>query len=162
MPDKHQDSFGTRAELRVGSNAFTYYSLDSLSRKGLDPSRLPFSLKIMLENLLRNEDGLTVTRDDIETLARGGAGKSEKEIAFRPARVLMQDFTGVPAVVDLATMRDWMKQSGGDPERINPLQQVDLVVDHSVQVDGFGNVQAFALNAGLEMERNRERYFFLK
>ena len=162
MPDTRQDSFGTRAELRVGSNIFSYYSLEALSRRGLDVSRLPFSLKIMLENLLRNEDGLTVTRDDIETLARGGGGQAEKEIAFRPARVLMQDFTGVPAVVDLATMRDWMKQSGGDPEKINPLQQVDLVVDHSVQVDGFGNARAFALNAELEMERNRERYFFLK
>src|SRR5262245_13304686 len=141
MPETQQDSFATRSELTVGANVFIYYSLEAFARKSAsDVSRLPFSLKIMLENLLRNEDGLTVTRDDIEALARGAAAaRSEREIAFRPARVLMQDFTGVPAVVDLATMRDWIKEHGGDPESINPLQQVDLVVDHSVQVDSFGN-----------------------
>jgi aconitate hydratase len=117
----------------------------------------------MLENLLRFEDGLTVTAEDIRAAAAGSTGKqSAKEIAFRPARVLMQDFTGVPAIVDLATMRDVIKQMGGDPKRINPLQQVDLVIDHSVQVDQFGTPAAFAFNADRELERNRERYVFLK
>src|SRR5262249_44695730 len=126
-------------------------------------SALPFSLRVMLENLLRFEDGVTVTAEDIRAVASGAASKtSNKEIAFRPARVLMQDFTGVPAVVDLATMRDVIQKMGGDPRKINPLQQVDLVIDHSVQVDQFGTLAAFAFNADRELERNRERYVFLK
>src|SRR5439155_2382867 len=112
--------------------------------------------------LLRFEDGSTVTADDIRAVAAGAASKAAKEIAFRPARVLMQDFTGVPAIVDLATMRDVIKEMGGNPSRINPLQQVDLVIDHSVQVDQFGTPGAFAYNADRELERNRERYVFLK
>jgi aconitate hydratase len=159
-----RDSFGTSAEIKVGSESFGYYSLDALSRQGIgNVERLPFSLKVMLENLLRHEDGLTVTPDDIEALAHASSNQSaEREIAFRPARVLMQDFTGVPAVVDLATMRDWINESGGKAERINPLQQVDLVVDHSVQVDSFGSPASFLVNAERELERNRERYVFLK
>src|SRR5207244_10113048 len=120
-------------------------------------------LKVMLENLLRFEDGVTVTADDIRAVAAGPAEKQPaKEIAFRPARVLMQDFTGVPAIVDLATMRDVIKEMGGDPKKINPLQQVDLVVDHSVQVDQFGTPAAFAFNADRELERNREPSVFRK
>lgn len=156
-----KDSFGARSVLKVGSNSFDYYSLEALGRSGFDVSRLPFSIKVLLENLLRNEDGVTVTREDIEALCRLDAG-ADREIAFRPARVLMQDFTGVPAVVDLAAMRDSIKSFGGDPNRINPLQPVDLVIDHSVQVDSFGNPMAFRVNAELEFERNRERYVFLK
>src|SRR5207247_3227664 len=126
-------------------------------------SKLPFSLKVMLENLLRFEDGQTVSADDIGALVSSlAARRLEKEIAFRPARVLMQDFTGVPAIVDLATMRDVIKKMGGEPKKINPLQQVDLVIDHSVQVDRFGSPEAFAFNADRELERNRERYLFLK
>src|SRR4030095_439235 len=124
---------------------------------------MPFSLKVMLENLLRFEDDSTVSKDDVIALVgSAGAAPQEKEIAFRPARVLMQDFTGVPAVVDLATMRDVIRKMGGDPSRINPLQQVDLVIDHSVQVDQFGTPEAFSFNADRELERNRERYIFLK
>src|SRR4029079_17630756 len=118
---------------------------------------LPFSLKIMLENLLRFEDGSTVTTEDVRSIAKSvTADAAEKEIAFRPARVLMQDFTGVPAVVDLATMRDVIQKMGGDPKKINPLQQVDLVIDHSVQVDQFGTPEAFGFTADRELERNRE------
>jgi aconitate hydratase len=156
-----RDSFGARSVLKVGTNSFDYYSLEALERSGLNVSRLPFSIKILLENLLRNEDGVMVGRKDIEALCRPAAG-ADREIAFRPARVLMQDFTGVPAVVDLAAMRDSIKSFGGDPGRINPLQPVDLVIDHSVQVDSFGNPMAFRINAELEFERNRERYVFLK
>ncbi len=123
---------------------------------------MPFSLKILLENLLRFEDGLVVKRDDIEALARGGHARHEREIAFTPARVLLQDFTGVPCVVDLAAMRDAMAAMGGDPKAINPLQPVELVIDHSVQADYFGTADALAKNTDLEFERNRERYAFLK
>jgi aconitate hydratase len=128
-------------------------------------AKLPISLKVMLENLLRYEDGVSVTADDVKAVIASvtpDAARQEKEIAFRPARVLMQDFTGVPAVVDLATMRDVIKRMGGDARKINPLQRVDLVIDHSVQVDQFGTPNAFAFNADRELERNRERYLFLK
>jgi aconitate hydratase len=158
------NTFNSQSTLKTGGAEFEYSSLENAEKAGAGAvSRLPFSLKVMLENLLRFEDGQTVTADDIRALVSSAGGKrSEKEIAFRPARVLMQDFTGVPAIVDLATMRDVIKQMGGDPKRINPLQQVDLVIDHSVQVDQFGTPSAFAFNADRELERNRERYVFLK
>ena len=158
------NTFNSQSTLKVGTAEFEYFSLESAEKAGAGPvSRLPFSLKVMLENLLRFEDGQTVSAEDIRVLVSSPTAKNlEKEIAFRPARVLMQDFTGVPAIVDLATMRDVIKQLGGDPERINPLQQVDLVIDHSVQVDQFGLPTAFAFNADRELERNRERYVFLK
>ena len=158
------NTFNSQSTLKVGTAEFEYFSLESAEKAGAGPvSRLPFSLKVMLENLLRFEDGQTVSAEDIRVLVSSPTAKNlEKEIAFRPARVLMQDFTGVPAIVDLATMRDVIKQLGGDPKRINPLQQVDLVIDHSVQVDQFGLPTAFAFNADRELERNRERYVFLK
>ncbi len=158
------NTFNSQATLKVGGGEFDYFSLENAERAGAGAvSKLPFSLKVMLENLLRFEDGHTVTAADIRELAAGARkAQSEREIAFRPARVLMQDFTGVPAIVDLATMRDVISRMGGDPKRINPLQQVDLVIDHSVQVDQFGTPQAFAFNADRELERNHERYVFLK
>ncbi len=159
------DSFKSRKTLTVGDKTYVYYSLVEAEKNGLKGiSRLPFSMKVLLENLLRYEDGRSVTKADIEAVAAwlDNRGKVEKEIAFRPARVLMQDFTGVPAVVDLAAMRDAMKDLGGDPRRINPLVPVDLVIDHSVIVDEFGNPQAFARNVELEYQRNGERYKFLK
>jgi len=150
--------------LKVANAEFDYFSLETAEKAGIGSvSKLPFSLKVMLENLLRFEDGQTVTAADIRAVANAAVSPpSEKEIAFRPARVLMQDFTGVPAIVDLASMRDVIKKMGGGPKRINPLQQVDLVIDHSVQVDQFGTPSAFAFNADRELERNRERYIFLK
>ncbi len=158
------NTFNSQSTLKVGSVEFEYFSLENAEKSGAgEVSKLPFSLKVMLENLLRFEDGQTVSADDIGALVSLlAARRLEKEIAFRPARVLMQDFTGVPAMVDLATMRDVIKQMGGDPKRINPLQQVDLVIDHSVQVDQYGSPTAFAFNADRELERNRERYVFLK
>src|SRR5438093_705914 len=158
------NTFNSRATLKVGGTDFDYFSLEQAEKAGAGAvSKLPFSLRVMLENLLHYEDGVTVTADDIRAVAAGVSAKqSSKEIAFRPARVLMQDFTGVPAIVDLATMRDVIKKMGGDPRKINPLQQVDLVIDHSVQVDQFGTPAAFAFNADRELERNRERYVFLK
>ncbi len=158
------NTFNAQSILKVSATDFSYFSLEQAEKAAAGPiSRLPFSLKVMLENLLRFEDGVTVTADDIRALAAGAPTKqSSREIAFRPARVLMQDFTGVPAIVDLATMRDVIKEMGGDPKKINPLQQVDLVIDHSVQVDQFGTPTAFAFNADRELERNRERYVFLK
>jgi aconitate hydratase len=159
------DSFKCRKSLTVGAKAYEFYSLKTAERNGLaGVSQLPFSLKIMLENLLRNEDGRSVRKEDIEAVAAWAEnrGKKEHEIAFRPARVLMQDFTGVPAVVDLAAMRDAMAALGGDPNKINPLVPVDLVIDHSVVVDYFGNARAFALNVQREYEQNQERYRFLK
>jgi aconitate hydratase len=159
------DSFKCRRSLKVGARTYEYFSLPAAEKNGLDGiSRLPFSIKILLENLLRNEDGRTVTKEDIRGFAEwlANRGKSEMEIAFRPARVLMQDFTGVPAVVDLAAMRDAMKLLGGDPKRINPLAPVDLVIDHSVMVDFFGTSRSFRQNVEREYERNRERYTFLK
>ena len=158
------DSFKSRRTLTVGSASYDYYSLPDAEKNGLAGiSRLPFSLKVLLENLLRHEDGRTVTADDIRAMAAWlSTRKSDREIAFRPARVLMQDFTGVPAVVDLAAMRDAMVALGGDPARINPLVPVDLVIDHSVMVDAFGNGMAFAHNVEREYERNGERYQFLR
>ncbi len=156
------DSFNSRATLSVGNKTYEIFRLASLADRH-DIQRLPFSLKILLENLIRLEDGVSVTAGDIEALAGWDPGSaSEREIAFTPSRVLMQDFTGVPAVVDLAAMRDAMGQLGGDPDRINPLQPAELVIDHSVQVDTFGSADAFELNAKLEYQRNQERYSFLK
>jgi aconitate hydratase len=157
------NSFGARSTLKVGGRSFEIFRLDSLAPLGIDVQRVPYSLRILLEGLLRTEDGITVTRDDIEALARWSpADPPTREIAFTPARVLLQDFTGVPAVVDLAAMRDAMADLGGDPGRINPLQPVELVVDHSVQVDAFGTPQAFQTNVDLDYQRNRERYQFLR
>ncbi len=156
------DSFGARADLTVGDRTFEIYRLDALQSR-FDVSRLPFSLKILLENLLRNEDGESIRAKDVEALATWDAkAEPSKEIAFTPARVVMQDFTGVPAIVDLAAMRDAMSAMGGDPERINPLVPAELVIDHSVQVDAFGTAAAFQHNAELEFERNQERYAFLR
>jgi aconitate hydratase len=156
------NSFATRDTLTVGDQSFEIFSLRRLNA-AQDIRRLPNTLKILLENLLRNEDERTVTRADIESLIGWNPqAEPDCEIAFRPARVLMQDFTGVPAVVDLAAMRDAMKQLGGDPDRINPLQPAELVIDHSVQVDSFGSNQAIELNSELEYQRNQERYSFLK
>ena len=158
------DSFRCCKTLQVGSKSYAYFSLPIAERNGLKGiSRLPFSMKVLLENLLRNEDGRTVTKDDIKAVAEWLKTKtSEREIAFRPARVLMQDFTGVPAVVDLAAMRDAMKHLGGDPKKINPQVPVDLVIDHSVAVTFFGNNQAFKKNVEEEYRQNQERYKFLK
>ncbi|WP_090874594.1 aconitate hydratase AcnA [Bauldia litoralis] len=158
------DTFKSRATLTVGAREYDYFSLPQAEKNGLpEIASLPFSLKVLLENLLRNEDGRTVTDGDIQAMAAWLTDRSsDREIAFRPARVLMQDFTGVPAVVDLAAMRDAMASLGGDPERINPLVPVDLVIDHSVIVDDFGNPKAFAHNVDLEYQRNGERYRFLR
>ncbi|HLF76843.1 MAG TPA: aconitate hydratase AcnA [Dehalococcoidia bacterium] len=158
------DSFNTRTTLNVAGRIFTYYNLQALTRAGLpDVSRLPYSLRILLENLMRSEDGVTVTKEDIAALASWDAKDVEdREVAFRPARVLMQDLTGVPAIVDLAAMRDAMVALGGDPKKINPLQPAELVIDHSVQVDEYGTSRAFFRNAELELERNRERYALLR
>ena len=158
------DSFKCRKTLNVGPKPYTYFSLKDAEANGLEGiSSLPYTLKVLLENLLRHEDGRSVTKADIQAIADWlKEGKSSAEIAFRPARVLMQDFTGVPAVVDLAAMRDGIKALGGDPEKINPLAPVDLVIDHSVMVDNFGNEKAFAANVAREYERNAERYEFLK
>jgi aconitate hydratase len=159
------NSFNSRQILHVGDKSYTYFSLVEAEKNGLQGvSSLPFSLKVLLENLLRCEDGRTVKKADIEAVAGWlvNKGKDETEIAFRPARVLMQDFTGVPAVVDLAAMRDAMKNLGGDPRKINPLVPVDLVIDHSVIVDEFGTAKALNRNVALEYERNLERYQFLK
>jgi aconitate hydratase len=157
------DSFGARAKLTAAGRSFEIFRLDALTRNGIDITRLPYSLRILLEDLLRTEDGVTVTRDDIVALAGWSPANAPlREIAFTPARVLLQDFTGVPAVVDLAAMRDAMAELGGDPARINPLQPVELVVDHSVQVDAFGTSRAFLTNVDLDYRRNRERYQFLR
>jgi aconitate hydratase len=158
------NSFKARRKLTIGNKTYVYFNLKAAEKNGLKGvSRLPFSLKILLENLLRHEDGRTVTADDIKAVAAWLKTKSStREIAFRPARVLMQDFTGVPAVVDLAAMRDAMRALKGDPEKINPLAPVDLVIDHSVMVDYFGTRDAFKKNVGVEYERNGERYAFLR
>ncbi|PRY95403.1 aconitate hydratase [Hasllibacter halocynthiae] len=160
-----QDSTRVRRELEVGGSTYAYYSIPAAQEAGLgDFERLPAALKVVLENMLRFEDGKTVTTDDIRAFAQWaeGGGKHPREIAYRPARVLMQDFTGVPAVVDLAAMRDGIVALGGDAERINPLNPVDLVIDHSVMIDEFGNPRAFQHNVEREYERNIERYQFLK
>ena len=156
------NSFDAKGTLQVGERSYDIFRLDALQSK-YDVARLPFSLKILLENLLRNEDGESIRAQDIEALATWNAKEEpSKEIAFTPARVVMQDFTGVPAVVDLAAMRDAMSDMGGDAEKINPLVPAELVIDHSVQVDEFGTPRAFQRNAELEFERNRERYAFLR
>ena len=159
-----QNSLGTRSSLQTGAKSYAYYSLPKAAEQLGDVSRLPFSMKVLLENLLRFEDGKTVTRADIQAIVdwQKDKGATAREIQYRPARVLMQDFTGVPAVVDLAAMRDAMKALGGDPQKINPLVPVHLVIDHSVMVDEFGNPQAFEKNVELEYQRNIERYEFLK
>jgi len=158
-----RNSFGGRASLRGGNRTYEIYRLDALERRGLPVARLPYSLKILLENLLRREDGTVVRADDVEKLARWDPKQiSDDEIAFMPARVLMQDFTGVPAVVDLAAMRDAMRGMGGDPRKVNPLLPAELVIDHSVIVDEFGTSTAFQVNADLEFQRNRERYALLR
>ncbi len=161
---KSLDSFSCRRTLDVDGKQYEYFSLPDAEKNGLSGiSRLPFSLKVLLENLLRFEDGQTVTADDIKAMASWlNDRRSTREIAYRPARVLMQDFTGVPAVVDLAAMRDAMKMMGGDPAKINPLVPVDLVIDHSVMVDAFGNGMAFKTNVEMEYQRNKERYEFLR
>ncbi|MEQ1672474.1 MAG: aconitase family protein, partial [Hyphomicrobium sp.] len=159
------DSFKCRKTLTVDGKPYAYYSLPDAEKNGLAGiSKLPFSMKVLLENLLRHEDGRTVTKADIQAMAEWlvNKGKAGKEIGFRPARVLMQDFTGVPAVVDLAAMRDGMTKLGGDPKKINPLVPVDLVIDHSVIVDEFGTPKSLGQNVALEYERNGERYNFLK
>ena len=164
MTQSHPNSFGSRATLDVGGKPYTIFRLDSLRElsKG-NSDALPFSLKILLENLLRNEDGRFVKADDVRALANWDVrGKVEKEIAFRTARVLLQDFTGVPAVVDLAAMRDALAKLGGDATKINPLQPVDLVIDHSVQVDEYGTEASLLINSNFEFQRNQERYAFLR
>ena len=164
MAQKYADSFATRKALKVGSESYDIFSLPRLEQAGFkNISRLPISLKVLLENLLRQEDNHHVNKADIQALANWNPkAKPDKEIAFMPARVLMQDLTGVPAVVDLAAMREAMKRLGGDPKKINPLAPVDLVIDHSVQVDYFGSPDAFHKNSELEFERNVERYAFLR
>jgi aconitate hydratase len=157
------NSFGARSTLTVGASEYEIYRLDSLEQRGVNLARLPFSLKILLENLLRTENGRTVTADDVLALANWDPkAEPDKEVAFTPARVILQDFTGVPCVVDLAAMRDAMAAMGGDPSLINPLQPVELVIDHSVQVDAYGSEAALLINKDLEFERNKERYAFLR
>jgi aconitate hydratase len=157
------NTFNARSTIKVGDKEYEIYRLDALDKQDLSTKHLPYSLRILLENLLRTEDGRNVKKEDIRALAGWNRkSKPEKEIAFTPSRVLMQDFTGVPAVVDLAAMRDAMKQLSGDPSLINPLQPAELVIDHSVQVDQFGTPQAFQFNAELEFLRNKERYAFLR
>ncbi len=157
------NSFGARRTLRAGGRDYEIFALGALEARGLPVGRLPLALRILLENLLRNEDGRNVTPESIEALARWDANaEPEREITFLPARVVLQDFTGVPCVVDLAAMRDAMTAMGGDPNKINPLQPVELVIDHSVQVDAFGTPDAFRANVAREFERNRERYVFLR
>jgi aconitate hydratase len=163
VPPVFMNSFSSRSQLTVGTQTYTYFALPSLQRAGFNLARLPFSLKILLENLLRREDGVNVTAAEICHLAAWKAeAEPSLEIAYMPARVLMQDFTGVPAIVDLAAMRDAMRLLGGDPQKINPLQPAELVIDHSVQVDEFGAPGSYDANALLEFQRNRERYAFLK
>ena len=157
------NSFDSRSSIRVGSKDYEIYRISALDDQGISTRRLPYSLRILLENLLRTEDGRNVTAEEIRALAAWNRhSKPEKEIAFTPSRVLLQDFTGVPAVVDLAAMRDAMKRLSGDPSLINPLQPAELVIDHSVQVDEFGTAKAFDVNALLEFQRNKERYQFLR
>src|SRR5271169_2129840 len=157
------NSFGARATFKVGHKEYELYRIDALDQQGISTQHLPFSLRILLENLLRTEDGRNVTPQEIRALAAWNKrSKPEKEIAFTPSRVLLQDFTGVPAVVDLAAMRDAMKKLGGDPKKINPLVPVDLVIDHSVIVNAAGNNAAFKKNVEEEYKQNQERYEFLK
>ncbi|OGP08555.1 MAG: aconitate hydratase 1 [Deltaproteobacteria bacterium GWA2_45_12] len=156
------DSFKTKTTLSVNNQKYSYYSLPQLEKSGFKLKTLPYSIRVLVENLLRCEDGLSVSKTDIQSLLEWKPQQiNAKEINFMPARVILQDFTGVPAVVDLAAMRDAIKNLGGDPQKINPLQPVELVIDHSVQVDASGNAEAFGVNARLEFERNEERYTFL-
>src|ERR1051325_3758975 len=164
MNDRSLDPFGARATLDVGTHQYTIYRLDRLAAHlAANLASLPISIKVVLESLLRNVgDGFTEA-EDVEALARWTPDSAnQREIAFKPARVLLQDFTGVPAVADLAAMREAMRQLGGDPARINPLSPADLVIDHSVQVDAYGSNAALLINAQLEFERNGERYEFLR
>src|SRR5712671_4161544 len=158
------NSFATRTTVQVDGRGVKIYSLPALEAAGFpEIARLPYSMKILLENLLRHEDGRFVKATDVEAMAKWDVkGSAQKEISFAPARVLLQDFTGVPCVVDLAAMRDGIVRLGGDPSKVNPLQPVELVIDHSVQVDYFGQANAFELNAELEFSRNKERYAFLR
>ena len=157
-----KDTFNSRSEFNVGSNSYELFRLDALKEKG-DFTKLPYALKILLENLLRNEDGVSVKSGDIENLLTWNPNSEESsEIGFMPSRVLLQDFTGVPVVVDLASMRDAMEKLGGDPNLINPIQPVDLVIDHSVQVDQYGTKDAVDFNSQIEFERNTERYSFMR
>ncbi|MEM6730866.1 MAG: aconitase family protein, partial [Myxococcota bacterium] len=157
------DSFGTQDTLDVAGKQLTFFNLKTLAKTYPSVNTLPFSLRVLAENLLRHEDGRIVTREDIEAIATWDArANPSQEIAYHPARVLLQDFTGVPAIVDLAAMRDAMTELGGDPNQINPLQPADLVIDHSVMVDRFASVKSFALNTAIEYERNQERYQFLR
>ena len=159
-----KNSFGARTSFSVEGRSHTIFALEALAKRGFDLARMPYSIKVMLENVLRREDGVIVSGEQVETLARWTVdrGRGEREFSFMPARVLLQDFTGVPVVADLAVMRDAIKKLGGDAAKINPLQPVDLVIDHSVQVDSFGSGRSFAFNAELEFERNQERYRFLR
>src|SRR6476620_11333826 len=157
------DTFKTRGSLQVGGKSYNLYRLSGLTKDRAALDRLPFSLKILLENLVRNEDDRTVRRDDIEWfLSYDPKQASDREIAFRPARVLLQDFTGVPAVVDLAAMRDAIAHMGGDPRKIEPLVPMDLVIDHSVSVDHYASKDALSLNTQLEFQRKQERYQLLR
>ena len=157
------NTFGTLAAIRVGGREYNIFRLDVLAKRFPQVAQLPYALKILLENLLRTEDGQAVRSEDIEAVAGWQAdAEPSREIAFTPSRVLLQDFTGVPAVVDLAAMRDAMERMGGDPRRINPLQPVELVIDHSVQVDDFGSAGSCASTPSMEFARNRERYLFLR
>src|SRR5690349_10584749 len=158
-----QDSFGAKGTLDVDGKSYEIFRLDAVTGEGLDVDSLPYSLKVLLENLLRTEDGANITEDDIKALAGWDAdAEPSKEIQFTPARVIMQDFTGVPCVVDLATMREAMGELGGDPTKINPLAPAEMVIDHSVIADVFGTPEAFERNVEIEYERNRERYQFLR
>src|SRR5271163_1451312 len=156
------NSFGAASTLTVGGSEYKYYALEALEKRGANISRIPYSIKILLENLLRTENGGTVKASDIDYVAAWKIGAAPQEINFSPARVLLQDFTGVPCVVDLAAMRDALRAMGSDPKRANPLIPADLVIDHSVQVDEFGTAAAFGVNALLEFQRNQERYAFLR
>ncbi|HEX2895273.1 MAG TPA: aconitase family protein, partial [Marmoricola sp.] len=158
-----KDSFGAKSALEVGGTSYEIYRLDAVKGDGLDVESLPYSLKVLLENLLRTEDGADITADDIRALAGWDENaQPDKEIQFTPARVIMQDFTGVPCVVDLATMREAMEELGGDPAKINPLAPAEMVIDHSVIADVFGTPEAFERNVEIEYQRNRERYQFLR
>src|SRR5512146_455342 len=157
------NSFGSRSMLRAGKKEYDIFRLDALDKQGISTTHLPYSLRILLENLLRTEGGGSVTAEDVRALAAwNGTAQPTKEISFTPSRVLLQDFTGVPAVVDLAAMRDAMRALGGRATAINPISPAELVIDHSVQVDEFGTPWAFQINADLEFQRNKERYAFLR
>ena len=158
------DTLQTKESLQVDNKTYHYFSLKKIEPiHGKEIQRLPYSLKVLMENLLRFEDGKTVTTHDIKALAKWMETRtSQHEIAFRPSRVLMQDFTGVPAIVDLAAMRTALEKMGSDPKKISPLTPVDLVIDHSVMVDAFANPSALATNSSIEMQRNLERYEFLR